>query len=68
MCFMQGRRGRMAIPLLPAGRVLAVSALGKTQDEARQRAYDAVSQIHFENCHYRRDIAVRKERDKLTSR
>ena len=50
------------------GRVLAVSALGKTQDEARQRAYDAVSQIHFENCHYRRDIAVRKERDKLTSR
>jgi phosphoribosylamine--glycine ligase len=50
------------------GRVLAVSALGNTQDEARRRAYDAVSQIHFENCHYRRDIAVRKERDKLTSR
>ena len=50
------------------GRVLAVSALGKTQDEARRRAYDAVSQIHFENCHYRRDIAVREERDKLTSR
>ena len=40
------------------GRVLAVTALGSTVEAARERAYDAVSRIHFENCHYRRDIAL----------
>ena len=41
------------------GRILAVTALGSTLEAARARAYDAVSRIHFENCHYRRDIALR---------
>jgi phosphoribosylamine---glycine ligase len=40
------------------GRVLAVTALGSTIKDARDRAYDAVSRIHFENCYYRRDIAL----------
>ena len=40
------------------GRVLAVTALGKTIEEARARAYEAVAQIEFEGAHYRRDIAV----------
>jgi phosphoribosylamine--glycine ligase len=40
------------------GRVLAVTALGSTFEHARERAYNAVSRIHFENCHYRRDIAL----------
>ena len=40
------------------GRVLAVTALGKSVAAARARAYEAVSQIHFEGCHYRRDIAL----------
>jgi len=40
------------------GRVLAVTALGSTIEDARERAYDAVSRIHFDNCHYRRDIAL----------
>jgi phosphoribosylamine---glycine ligase len=40
------------------GRVLAVTALGTTTDEARTLAYEAVARIHFENCHYRRDIAL----------
>ena len=40
------------------GRVLAVTALGSTLEAARVRAYEAVSRIHFENCHYRRDIAL----------
>lgn len=39
------------------GRVLAVTALGGTVDAARTRAYEAVSRIHFEGAHYRRDIA-----------
>jgi phosphoribosylamine--glycine ligase len=40
------------------GRVLAITALGSTIECARERAYDAVSRIHFENCQYRRDIAL----------
>jgi phosphoribosylamine--glycine ligase len=40
------------------GRVLAVTALGSTIQAARARAYDAVARIHFEGCHYRRDIAL----------
>jgi phosphoribosylamine--glycine ligase len=40
------------------GRVLAITALGPTLEAARVRAYEAVSHIHFENCHYRRDIAL----------
>jgi phosphoribosylamine--glycine ligase len=40
------------------GRVLAVTAVEPTLDAARSRAYEAVSRIHFESCHYRRDIAL----------
>jgi len=40
------------------GRVLAVTALGSSIQDARARAYEAVSRIHFEDCHYRRDIAL----------
>jgi phosphoribosylamine--glycine ligase len=40
------------------GRVLAVTALGSSLEAARATAYEAVSRIHFENCHYRRDIAL----------
>jgi phosphoribosylamine--glycine ligase len=40
------------------GRVVAVTAIGSTIAEARSRAYEAVGRIHFENCHYRRDIAL----------
>ena len=38
------------------GRVLGVSALGDTLDEAVKKAYDAVGRISFENAYYRRDI------------
>ena len=47
------------------GRVLAVTALGSTMAEARSRAYEAVGRIHFENCHYRRDIALSAVTDKI---
>jgi phosphoribosylamine--glycine ligase len=40
------------------GRVLAVTALGSTIEAARAGAYEAVSRIHFDGCHYRRDIAL----------
>ena len=47
------------------GRVMAVTALGSTIEAARARAYEAVSRIHFENCHYRRDIALTAVTDKI---
>ena len=50
------------------GRVLAVTALGSTLEAARARAYEAVSRIHFENCQYRRDIALADSRDTGLSR
>ena len=39
------------------GRVLGVGATGPTLDEARRRAYTAVSAISWEDMTYRRDIA-----------
>jgi phosphoribosylamine---glycine ligase len=47
------------------GRVLAVTALGSSLEAARARAYEAVSRIHFENCHYRRDIALSAVADNI---
>ncbi len=41
------------------GRVLAVTALGRTLSAARDRAYEAVDRIHFEGACCRRDIAAR---------
>ena len=41
------------------GRVLAVTALGQTLQEAAERAYEGASLIHFEGMHYRKDIARR---------
>ncbi len=38
------------------GRVLAVTATGKSVDEAAARAYTVANQLHFEGAHYRRDI------------
>ena len=40
------------------GRSLAVTAVGDTVAEARDRAYDTVQRIHFKTAHYRTDIAL----------
>ncbi|MBE6401142.1 MAG: phosphoribosylamine--glycine ligase [Verrucomicrobia bacterium] len=42
------------------GRVLGVTARGENLSEAAARAYELVSQIHFEGMHYRRDIGARQ--------
>jgi phosphoribosylamine--glycine ligase len=39
------------------GRVLGVTALGRTIAEAQKRAYAGMELIHFDGMHYRRDIA-----------
>lgn len=45
--------------LTNGGRVIGVTAMGRNLDEAREKAYDAVSGIHFENAHFRRDIGIK---------
>lgn len=41
------------------GRILGVTAMADTIQEARDRAYQAVDKIHFECMHYRTDIGWR---------
>ena len=40
------------------GRVLGVTSLGSTMEEARQKAYQAINSIHFDGMHYRKDIGL----------
>ena len=52
--------------LTEGGRVLSVTALGKTIADAQRRAYQAMALIHFDGMHYRRDIgwrAIKAERE-----
>ncbi len=43
------------------GRVLGVTGLGGSLDDALGNAYAAIDKIHFEGMHYRRDIGRRGE-------
>ncbi|MFN2624157.1 MAG: phosphoribosylamine--glycine ligase, partial [Chthoniobacterales bacterium] len=56
--FHAGTRRQDGEMVTSGGRVLAITALGETIARARDRAYEVVSQIDFEGCHYRRDIAL----------
>ncbi len=40
------------------GRVLGVTCMGKTHDEARAKAYANVEKISFEGAHYRKEIGI----------
>ncbi len=42
--------------LTSGGRVIAVSSLGKTIEEALEKSYANVHKIHFDGCYFRRDI------------
>jgi phosphoribosylamine---glycine ligase len=66
--FHAGTRKKNGTVVTNGGRVLAVTALGDDVAMARTRAYEAVSKIDFEGCHYRRDIALGGRRgDRLVS-
>ena len=66
--FHAGTRKKNGSIVTAGGRVLAVTGLGESVSAARARAYEAVAQIDFEGCHYRRDIALGGRRgDGLTS-
>jgi phosphoribosylamine--glycine ligase len=54
--------GREARIVSDGGRVLNVTALGDTLEEARTRAYEAARTIKFLGAWYRRDIAGRSPR------
>jgi phosphoribosylamine--glycine ligase len=56
--FHAGTRSENGGIVTSGGRVLAVTALGDSVNDARARAYDAVTRIEFEGAHYRRDIAL----------
>jgi phosphoribosylamine--glycine ligase len=43
--------------LTSGGRVLTVVATDKTIAEAREKVYSNIPRIHFDGCHYRKDIA-----------
>ena len=43
--------------LTSGGRVLTVVATGRTIAEAREKVYANIPRVHFEGCHYRKDIA-----------
>ncbi|QEH37372.1 Phosphoribosylamine--glycine ligase [Aquisphaera giovannonii] len=49
--------GREARVVSDGGRVLNVTALGETLEQARDRAYEAVRTVRFPRGYYRRDIA-----------
>ncbi|AXG47302.1 phosphoribosylamine--glycine ligase [Photorhabdus laumondii subsp. laumondii] len=40
------------------GRVIALSSIALTFNEAREKLYETVKQVHFEGMHYRTDIAL----------
>jgi phosphoribosylamine--glycine ligase len=52
------RKGTDGQVVTSGGRVLTVVGKGKTLREAREKVYSNVSRIHFEGCHYRKDIAL----------
>jgi phosphoribosylamine--glycine ligase len=59
MVFHAGTTLRDGVPVTAGGRVLGVTALGKTMSTAVRRAYEAVDMISFDGMQVRRDIAAR---------
>ena len=54
-----GKRGDSSI-VTSGGRVLTVTATGRSMKEAREKVYRNMPYINFEGCHFRRDIAARE--------
>jgi phosphoribosylamine--glycine ligase len=54
--FHAGTRRENDLVVTDGGRVLGITALGETLEDARQKAYEAVSRIHFPGMFFRKDI------------
>ncbi|MCX7732420.1 MAG: phosphoribosylamine--glycine ligase [candidate division WOR-3 bacterium] len=59
LVFHAGTRMENGRLVTSGGRVLAVTGLGRSLPEARQRAYYGVGRIHFPGMQYRHDIGFR---------
>lgn len=57
--FHAGTREDSGKILTNGGRILGVTVLNDTVELAMKAAYTAVSKISFNNCHYRKDIALK---------
>lgn len=59
MVFHAGTKNNAGKTVTSGGRVLVVSALGKEAESAREKAYKAIENLHFEKAYYRKDIGKR---------
>ncbi len=59
MVFHAGTDGRDGVTRTSGGRVLCVTALAENARAARQVAYEAIQDIHFDGMQYRKDIGHR---------
>jgi len=57
VCFHAGTRESEEGVVTSGGRVLGVTGIGDTLEEAVKKAYSGVELIHFKDVHYRTDIA-----------
>ncbi|MBI5696651.1 MAG: phosphoribosylamine--glycine ligase [Nitrospirae bacterium] len=57
--FHAGTADRKDAVVTNGGRVLGVTAIGQDVAEAISRAYAAITKIHFDGMHYRKDIGAR---------
>ena len=61
--FSAGTKYSNGVTVTSGGRVLGVTALGDTHEEARSKAYENVKKIHFDGAQYRKDIGIVKAVD-----
>lgn len=47
---------------LRSGRILAITSIGLSKNDARTRVYHDLSKVFFENMHYRSDIGLRSNK------
>ena len=59
LVFHAGTAVRVGQLVTSGGRILNVTGLGDTLEEARARAYEACERVSFEGARYRRDIAAK---------
>ena len=52
------KNGSDSVVATDGGRVLGITALGKTHEEAKEKAYRNVERISFEGAQYRKDIGL----------
>lgn len=61
-CFVAGAKRTEAGLVTAGGRVVGVTALAETLDEAIAKAYEGAKQVQFENAYYRTDIGAAAQR------